>query len=116
MGYRGPLPKKFIGRYNAFMLSLRDSPRWGDHISGWLTTVTYTGRRTGRTISLPVAYRRNGDRVTIDVKLPDAKKWWRNFTGEGAPLTLNLDGVDRTGHAIARRDDRQRVYLAVELS
>jgi hypothetical protein len=40
-----------------------------------------------------------GDVVTIGVHLPDANGWWRNFTGAGAPLTVQLDGVDRPGQA-----------------
>ena len=47
---------------------------------------------------------------------PDSKTWWRNFTGEGGPITLvGLDGADRTGHAVAHRDDRGRVTVRVRL-
>ena len=39
--------------------------------------------------------------------MPDAKNWWRNFLGDGGPITLlDLDGRDRTGHAVANSDDR----------
>jgi hypothetical protein len=63
-----------------------------------------------------VGYRRSGDTVTIGVASPDAKSWWRNFLGEGGPLTLlKLDGQDRTGHAVAHRDDRGRVSVRVRL-
>jgi hypothetical protein len=31
---------------------------------------------------------------------PVAKTWWRNFLGDGAPLTITLDGRDRTGHGL----------------
>lgn len=78
--------------------------RWtGRWVGKGLTTVSYVGQRSGRTFSTPVAYRRDGDQVTIMVDLPDTKNWWRNFTGEGGPVTLRLDGTDRTGHAVARR-------------
>jgi hypothetical protein len=47
---------------------------------------------------------------------PDAKSWWRNFLGEGGPITLlRLDGVDRTGHAVADRDEKGRVTVTVQL-
>ena len=47
---------------------------------------------------------------------PDSKTWWRNFTEEGGPITLvGLDGADRTGHAVAHRDDRGRVTVRVRL-
>jgi hypothetical protein len=84
-------------------------------VSRRLTVVTYTGRRSGRTFRIPVGYRRTGDTVTIGVRLPDAKTWWRNFTGAGGPLSLELDGVDRTGHAVTRRDAAGRVTVTVRL-
>lgn len=115
MGYRRPLPRRAIGRFNSCVLTLRSSPRWGRLISRRLTVVTYTGRRSGRTFSTPVAFRRAGDTVTIGVQLPDAKTWWRNFLGEGGPISLELDGIDRTGHAVARRDEAGRVTVTVRL-
>jgi len=115
MGYGGQLPKRAVDRVNTCVLELRSSPRWGRMVSRHLTIVTYTGRRSGRTFTTPVGYRRAGDTVTIGVRLPDAKKWWRNFTGEGGPISLELDGVDRTGHATARRDERGRVSITVRL-
>jgi hypothetical protein len=36
--------------------------------------------------------------------MPDTKTWWRNFLGEGGPISLHLDGVAHTGHGVARRD------------
>ena len=62
--------------------------RLGKVLGRYFTTVTYQGRRSGRTFSTPVGYRRSGDIVTISVMLPDAKSWWRNFLGEGGPITL----------------------------
>jgi hypothetical protein len=45
-----------------------------------------------------------------------SKNWWRNFLGEGAPITLvNLRGQDRTGHAVANRDAKGRVSVTVRL-
>ncbi|MDG4767924.1 hypothetical protein O7632_28085 [Solwaraspora sp. WMMD406] len=115
MGGRRSLPKQFVGRFNACVLTLRSSPRWGRLVQRHLTVVTYTGRRSGRTFSTPVSFRRTGDTVTIRVAMPDAKNWWRNFTDGGGPLSLHLDGVDRPGHAVARRDDRGRVTVVVTL-
>ncbi|AQA11473.1 MULTISPECIES: nitroreductase/quinone reductase family protein [Streptomyces] len=115
MRYKGPLPKRFTDRFNAWMVGLRSSPRWGRRVSGRLTVVTYTGRRSGRTFSTPVAYRRAADAVTITVAMPERKLWWRNFTGEGGPISLDLDGSDRTGHAVARVDEKGRVTITVRL-
>ncbi|MFY1634163.1 hypothetical protein ACN27F_12915 [Solwaraspora sp. WMMB335] len=115
MGYQKPLPKRLVHGLNTGVLALRSSPWFGRLISRRLTVVTYTGRRSGHTFSTPVAYRRTGDVVTIGVQLPDAKAWWRNFLGEGGPISLHLDGTDRAGHAIARRDERGRVRVTVQL-
>jgi hypothetical protein len=107
--------RRSIGRFNAWVSALRSSPRWGRLVSRRLTIVTYVGRRSGRTFSTPVAYRRANDVVTIGVQFPDAKTWWRNFLDEGGPISLHLDGADRAGHAVARRDGRRRVTITVRL-
>jgi hypothetical protein len=101
--------------FNAPVVALTTSPRWGRFLGRTFAMVTYTGRKSGRAISLPVGYRRTGDNVVIIVSMPDAKTWWRNFLGEGAPLTITLDGRDRTGHAVARRDDAGRVTVNMRL-
>lgn len=116
MGYRTSLPKNAVQRVNSCVGSLRTSPRWGRLVRRHLTQIAYTGRRSGRTVSTPVGYRRAGDVVTIRVMMPDAKSWWRNFTGDGAPLTLELDDTERTGHAVARRDAKGRVTVTVHLA
>ncbi|NKY88389.1 nitroreductase family deazaflavin-dependent oxidoreductase [Nocardia veterana] len=77
--------------------------------------ITYVGRRSGKSFSTPVNYRRSGDSILIGVAMPDRKSWWRNFTGDGGPITLHLPGGDRTGHAVAQRDERGRVTVRVQL-
>lgn len=108
------LPRRLVDTVNARVIALRDHPRLGPWARRRFTLVTYTGRRSGRTFSTPVGYRRDGDTVTIGVMLPDAKRWWRNFTGEGGPITLDLDG-GRDGHAVARRSGRSQVEVTVRL-
>ena len=100
---------------NSVVGPLVTSPRWGPLVGRWMTLATYTGRRSGRTFSLPVAYRRSGDVVTIGVSLPDQKKWWRNFLGTGGPILLRLEGTDRPGHAVAHRSPSGAVSVEVEL-
>jgi hypothetical protein len=102
--------------FNAPVAAIAKSPRFGARLRRSVTMVTYTGRRSGRTFSLPVAYRRRGDEVDIIPNLPDAKTWWRNFVGDGAPMSLTLDGVERTGHAVAHRDGDGRVTVRVRLA
>jgi hypothetical protein len=78
--------------------------------------LSYIGRRSGRRFSIPVAYRRTGDEITINANLPETKTWWRNFLGDGGPLTLQLDGTERTGQAVAKRDNMGRVTVTVRLT
>jgi hypothetical protein len=110
----GPAVQRFVGCFNAGVTGLADSRLVGQVVRRHITTATYTGRRSGRTFHIPVGYRRSDDVVTIGVQIPDRKNWWRNFTGDGGPLTLQLDGADRTGHAVAERDGRQ-VRVTVRL-
>lgn len=102
--------------FNAPVAAIANSPRLGARLRRSVTMVTYTGRRSGRRFSVPVAYRRHGDEIEIAANLPDAKTWWRNFVGDGAQLSLTLDGVERAGHAVAHRDDKGRVTVHVRLS
>ncbi|MBB4685782.1 hypothetical protein [Amycolatopsis jiangsuensis] len=91
---------------NRAMLPLAASSRWSRALGGRMTVVTYTGRKSGRVFSIPVTYRTTGDRFVIDIALPDQKTWWRNFTGDGGPLALKLDGSDRRGHGVTVRDSK----------
>jgi hypothetical protein len=100
---------------NARVTALTTSPRFGRLVGRGIVMLTYTGRRSGRTFTIPVVYRRTGDGVAIRVSMPDSKTWWRNFLGAGGPLSLRLDGVDRPGHAVAQRDAKGRVTVAVRL-
>lgn len=103
------------GAVNRGATALITSPRWGRIVGLGLTEIRYTGRRSGRTVALPVGYRRRGSEILIGVAMPDGKKWWRNFTGAGAPLTILLGGTERPGHGVANRDERGRVTVTVRL-
>jgi len=82
-----------------------------------MTVLAYEGRRSGKSFELPVNYQRVGDnQLRVAVAMPDQKKWWRNFTGTGADLTVRLPEGERSGHAVATRDDRGRVLVAIELN
>jgi hypothetical protein len=102
--------------FNAPIAAIAASPRFGARLRRSVTLITYTGRRSGRTFNIPVAYRRRGDEFEIAANLPDAKTWWRNFVGDGAPISLTLDEVERAGHAVAHRDDKGRVTVRVRLN
>jgi hypothetical protein len=102
--------------FNAPITALTASPRFGALLRRSITTITYTGRRSGRTFNIPVAYRRRGDEIDIAANMPDAKTWWRNFLGDGAPMTLTLDGIEHSGPAVAHRDENGRVTVRVRLA
>ena len=114
----GLFDSTFVRTVNAAAVRLIDAPVVGGLVRRGLVVIRYVGRRSGKTIELPVGYRRRADgTVLIGVAGPDSKSWWRNFLGDGAPLTLlNFDGATRTGHAIAHRDGRGRVSVKVTLA
>lgn len=96
--------------FNAVVGALLRSPRLRGLVQGRMTILTYTGRRSGRAFSLPVSYEQDGpDRVLVPIGLADRKTWWRNFTGDGHPVAVRLDGTDRPGHGVAVRDDGRTV-------
>jgi len=113
---RGIFDSPVVGIVNKGFVGLINAPVIGRIVARGLVVIRYVGRRSGRTFEIPVGYRRSGDTLTINVTAPDAKNWWRNFLGEGGPITLlNLDGADRTGHAVANRDAKGRVSVTVRL-
>ncbi|WP_405109787.1 hypothetical protein OG559_29185 [Micromonospora sp. NBC_01405] len=108
------LLQKMAKVVNSVVHPLVSSPTFSRLTGNRMTVITYTGRRSGRSFSIPVAYRRTEDCVIIDVALPDQKSWWRNFTGDGGPIAMRVVGVDRSGHAVARRQG-EMVRVEVEL-
>ncbi|MDG4666625.1 hypothetical protein [Mycobacterium sp. 236(2023)] len=105
-----------VDLFNAVVARLIDAPVVGPFVRRGMVEIRYEGRRSGRTFQTPIYYRRTSDGVIITVMAPDSKTWWRNFSGDGAPLTLmNFDGADRAGHAVATRNERGRVTVKVAL-
>lgn len=56
---------------------------------GGLLLITVTGRKSGRAISTPVNYARDGDTLLITSKVD--RTWWKNLRS-GAEVTLLVDG------------------------
>jgi hypothetical protein len=101
---------------NTTAVALLNAPVLGRIVGRGLVKIRYVGRRSGKTVELPVGYRRFGDGIIIGVAAPDAKTWWRNFLGDGGPITvLGLDGRDRIAHAVAHRDNDGGVSVTVTL-
>ncbi len=113
---RGIFDAPIVGIVNTLFVGLIDAPILGPFVRRGMINIRYVGRRSGKTIQTPVGYRRSGDGIVINVMSPDSKTWWRNFLGEGGPITLlKLDGRDRTGHAVTNRDDKGGVKVTVQL-
>ncbi|HSD84303.1 MAG TPA: nitroreductase family deazaflavin-dependent oxidoreductase, partial [Anaerolineae bacterium] len=62
-------------------------------------TLTYAGRRSGRTYTTPVNYVRDGD--CLWATSYRARMWWRNLRS-GVPVSLRLQGreVQATGRVL----------------
>ena len=113
---RGMMDSPLVRIVNGAAVSLINAPVVGPVIGRGLVVIRYVGRRSGKTFEIPVGYRRSGGDLIIGVAGAGSKNWWRNFLGEGAPITLvNLRGQDRTGHAVANRDAKGRVSVTVRL-
>ena len=79
--------------FNPFMIWLLKSPLHG-FISKGVMLVTVTGRKSGRSISTPTNYLRDGN--TLWVISWRERKWWRNLRG-GANLRVLLAGQSLEG-------------------
>ncbi|MGV0794756.1 nitroreductase/quinone reductase family protein [Mycolicibacterium sp. XJ1819] len=112
---RGIFGSPIVGVFNRGFVGLLNAPVIGRLVGRGIVVIRYVGRRSGRTFETPVGYRRFGDRVVINVLAPEKKTWWRNFLGGGAITLVDLDGADRAGHAVAERDEKGRVTVAVDL-
>jgi hypothetical protein len=62
----------------------------GQRLLPLMCGLRYTGRRSGRTIVLPVSYAVCGTDVMVLVGHAASKAWWRNFRG-GHPAELLID-------------------------
>jgi deazaflavin-dependent oxidoreductase (nitroreductase family) len=56
---------------------------------GGILLITVTGRKSGRAISTPVNYARDGDTVLITSKVD--RTWWKNLRG-GAKVAVLING------------------------
>jgi hypothetical protein len=99
---------------NAIVGAVLRSPLHG-LMSSSTDLVRYTGRRTGRTVTTPTQYARDGDDLIILAGHPGTKQWWRNFVG-GADLEVLLDGVwvPMRGEALDGRERPEEVAPLLE--
>ncbi len=76
---------------NAVVATMLQSPLRG-LLAGSTDLLRYTGRRSGRTITMPTQYARDGDALIILVGRWATKTWWRNFQTE-QPVEVLVRGV-----------------------
>lgn len=77
----------------------------GRRVMPGLCGVRYRGRRTGRTVVLPVAFAACGTDVMVLVARAAEKRWWHNFDG-GQPAEVLLDGRWRVARGEVVRPER----------
>ena len=66
-----------------------------------LMILTWEGRKSGRTYSVPVGYQRRDDLIVVLLSKPDAKTWWRNFREPWpAELLVQRDSVRVVGELV----------------
>ncbi|MEA2373659.1 MAG: hypothetical protein QOD53_122 [Thermoleophilaceae bacterium] len=99
---------------NRVVRMLLRSPAHG-LVSGRLALITVTGRKSGSRFTFPVGYSQDGDVVKIRVGWPERKLWWRNLRGGGAPVTMWLKGVERSGHGETHQDETGNTWIDVRL-
>lgn len=74
--------------FNPIMIWLARSPLHG-LVSKQVMLITYTGRKSGQTYTIPVNYIQNGDQfLTTSYR---QRTWWRNLRG-GASATIRVQG------------------------
>ena len=70
-------------------------------VSKYLTLITFTGRKSGKTYTTPVSYYQQNNEVTIFTHAD----WWKNLQN-GASVSLRLQGRELQGFAKAVADDK----------
>ena len=73
---RASIASPGVPMVNKMATALLDTPVLGRIVGRGLVKLRYVGRRSGRTVQLPVGYRRSGNDVVIGVAAPEAKTWW----------------------------------------
>ncbi|MCF8588156.1 hypothetical protein [Gordonia liuliyuniae] len=89
--------------FNTAVTPLLSAPVVGPALRKSMTEIGYTGRKSGKHFTLPVAFRRQDDgTILVGVAAASQKTWWRNFQPGPTPITIKLDGEVRTGTGVAK--------------
>jgi hypothetical protein len=89
----GQPPRLVLRALNPLLRAMLRSPLHGA-LSKRFMLLTVTGRKTGRTYTIPVIRHESQETLTVFA----AGSWRVNLRG-GAPVRVTLDGRERSGHA-----------------
>lgn len=64
-----------------------------------LMLVTVTGRKSGKTFTIPVGYQHKGDHIIVLVSRAKTKRWWRNYRTPW-PITVHARGQTQKGTGV----------------
>lgn len=107
--------QKAAAAINKVVVAAMSVPFVDKLVGGSIAQIAYTGRKSGKTFSLPVSYTRKNDELLVRVAMPEKKNWWRNFLNEGDRMSVTIHGHERSGHAVSTRDDQGRVSVKITL-
>lgn len=98
-----PRSRPFMTRLrDGFLIATLRSP-FGRRVHG-MTVITFTARRSGRTLRTPVECVFEPGRLFVLVAQPDTKQWWRNVMANPDVL-VEVDGRDVAGRATVHTGD-----------
>ncbi|HLF43882.1 MAG TPA: nitroreductase/quinone reductase family protein [Acidimicrobiia bacterium] len=100
-------------------------PDWANSLMKWalntpgiqamvgqgVALLTFSGRRSGKSYTVPVSYHREDDIVTVITKRQ--RKWWRNFETP-AEVELRIAGRTYTGKAEAQTGDSEALEFMID--
>jgi deazaflavin-dependent oxidoreductase (nitroreductase family) len=72
--------------------------------------LTFTGRRTGRSYTIPVVFYQDGDKLLVTTD----SGWWHNLAA-GAEVVVRLSGRDERGLAVAEPDPERVLVVLQEM-
>jgi len=95
---------------NPVMLRLLRSPLHGitSHNIGILH---FTGRKSGRKLTTPLSYTREGNVVRLLSN--HNTRWWMNFRGDGAPVEMEIARERHSGTAVLLEGDSETLREGV---
>lgn len=96
--------------YNPIIIAILRSPL---HflVSGMYVLITFTGKKSGKTYSTPVQYKREGQVLKFVTR--KSRTWWRNLR-DGAPVTMLLRGQQISGRAEVLGGDETGTALQIQ--